>query len=251
MGKLFTSESVIWKRIATAILKSGVITWLILLVIWQIASAFNKPEFLPSPYVTWQGFVEILTKGVLWEDIKVSMRRVGIGWSCGLLVAIPIGLLIGRFRIVRWIVGPFINFFRFVPAIGFLTLFLMWFGVGEESKLEVMAQWAKMKNPPTAVYCANDAIAIGMLKYLNKKRNACYTPSIIGSDDIEAAQYTQPMLTTVALPKKEMAKFAVDLLLDRVQGGHTETVSLTLRTHLVVRSSCASPESSYTLEYYL
>ena len=36
---------------------------------------------------------------------------------------------------MNWFIEPFINFFRFVPAIGFLTLFLMWFGVGEESKL--------------------------------------------------------------------------------------------------------------------
>jgi NitT/TauT family transport system permease protein len=39
---------------------------------------------------------------------------------------------------VRRIFEPFINFFRFVPAIGFLTLFLMWFGVGEESKVAII-----------------------------------------------------------------------------------------------------------------
>lgn len=117
------------------ILGSGIITWILLLVIWQIASKFNSPDFLPSPLKTWNGLVEIAKQGVLWEDIKISMQRVAIGWGRGLLIAIPLGLIVGRFQLARWILEPFINFFRFVPAIGFLTLFLMWFGVGEESKL--------------------------------------------------------------------------------------------------------------------
>lgn len=117
------------------LLKSGIVTWILLLILWQVASNFNSPDFLPSPGKTLQGLEEIFKKGLLWEDIVISMRRVAIGWLRGLVIAIPIGLLVGRFKIVRWLVEPFINFFRFVPAIGFLTLFLMWFGVGEESKL--------------------------------------------------------------------------------------------------------------------
>lgn len=116
-------------------IKSGIVTWVLLILIWQIASGFNNPDFLPSPAKTWDGLVEVAQKGTLWKDIAISMQRVAIGWIRGLIVAIPIGLLVGRFKVFRWLVEPFINFFRFVPAIGFLTLFLMWFGVGEESKL--------------------------------------------------------------------------------------------------------------------
>ena len=45
-----------------------------------------------------------------------------------------------------------------------------------------------------------------------------FTPSIIASDDIEEAQYTKPMLTTVGLPKEEMGRFALYLLPDRMNG---------------------------------
>ena len=69
------------------ILKSGIITWILLLAIWQIASTFNSPEFFPSPLKTWEGFVEILKKGVLWQDIQISMQRVAIGWLSGLVWA--------------------------------------------------------------------------------------------------------------------------------------------------------------------
>ncbi len=122
------------KAAGEKILKSGIVTWLLLLLIWQIASLFHSPDFLPGPAKTLQGFLEVAKSGVLWADIKISLQRVGIGWARGILIAVPLGLLIGAFKPFRWIFEPFINFFRFVPAIGFLTLFLMWFGVGEASK---------------------------------------------------------------------------------------------------------------------
>lgn len=125
------------------VLKSGLISWIVLLFLWQMASIVNGPDFLPGPLKTLEGLKEIAVKGVLWADIKISMQRVLIGWGRGVLIAIPMGLLIGRFQIIRFLMEPFINFFRFVPAIGFLTLFLMWFGVGEESKL-VLITYASM-----------------------------------------------------------------------------------------------------------
>ena len=67
-----------------------------------------------------------------------------------------------------------------------------------------------------------------------------YVPSIIASDDIEEAQFTKPMLTTVGLPKNEMGKFALYLLLDRMKGGHTGVVRMELAGHLMVRNSCSN-----------
>lgn len=144
------------------ILKSGLVTWLLLLGIWELAASMNSPDFLPSPYETLLGLVEIAKKGVLWEDIKISVQRVGIGWLRGLVIAVPVGLLIGRFRMVRWVIEPFVNFFRFVPAIGFLTLFLMWFGVGEESKL-VLIMYATMF--PVIINTIAGVAAIDPVKY--------------------------------------------------------------------------------------
>lgn len=115
--------------------QKGYITWVLLLLVWYVASRFNKPEFLPGPWETLLGAKELLQNGILPHYIGISFRRILIGWALGLLIAIPLGLVIGQFKPVRWIVEPFINFFRFIPAIGFLTLFLMWFGVGEASKV--------------------------------------------------------------------------------------------------------------------
>lgn len=115
----------------------------------------------------------------------------------------------------------------------------------------IMEQLMRRDDAPTAIYCANDMLAIGMLKCLNKYRSRYYFPSIISSDDIEEAQYTKPMLTTVRLPKDEMGKFAVSLLTDRMQGGHKGVAKIELEGKLMIRESCASVENANSLEYYI
>lgn len=94
---------------------------------------------------------------------------------------------------------------------------------------------------PTGIYCSNDITAIGMLKYLSQHKHY-YMPSIIASDDIEEAQNSTPMLTTVRVPKEEMGKFALLLLLDRMKKGHTSSVKIELEGNLMVRNSCTRIE---------
>jgi len=110
-------------------------TWILLFGIWGFASLYYTVDFLPSPIETIIGAKEIILDGTLVKFILISSKRVVSGWGLGMLIAIPIGLVIGRIEILRRIFEPFIDFFRFIPAIGFLTLFLMWFGAGEKSKI--------------------------------------------------------------------------------------------------------------------
>lgn len=113
----------------------------------------------------------------------------------------------------------------------------------EAEGYDVMLQLLQSKNPPTGIYCANDITAIGMLKCLNQKKRPYYKPSIISSDDIEEAQNTKPMLTTVKVPREEMGRFALYMLLDRIRGGHEGVVRTELEGRLIVRSSCSSIET--------
>ena len=112
-----------------------------------------------------------------------------------------------------------------------------------------MEKLLKSEDCPTGIYCANDITAVGMLKYLRRCRNLYFTPSIIASDDIEEAQYTKPMLTTVGLPKEEMGRFALYLLLDRMKGGHSGVVRMELSGKLLVRNSCSHVSESFWSDY--
>lgn len=93
----------------------------------------------------------------------------------------------------------------------------------------------------TAICCANDIIAIGALRAC-KERNIRVPDaiSIIGVDDIENVQYTNPMLTTVRVPLEEMGKMAVTILLDRVNGGHSSYIKVEYPYQIVKRESCRS-----------
>ena len=100
---------------------------------------------------------------------------------------------------------------------------------------------AILNNPetrPSAIFCANDTTALGVLDALKNHRQKNYHPSIISIDDIEAAKHTKPMLTTISIPKREMGHLAITTHLDRRAGFHTENVRLELPCHLIERESC-------------
>lgn len=119
----------------------------------------------------------------------------------------------------------------------------------EREGYEAMEQLLKTDDCPTGIYCANDITAVGMLKYLRRCRNLYFIPSIIASDNIEEAQFTKPMLTTVALPREEMGRFAIYLLLDRMKGGHTGVVRMELSGKLLIRNSCSHVSESFWSDY--
>lgn len=91
---------------------------------------------------------------------------------------------------------------------------------------------------PTAIFCANDSTALGVLRALKKHKQKGYLPSVISIDNIIDSQKTTPMLTTIDIPKQEMSHLAITLLLDRKNKRHEENVRLELPCRLIERESC-------------
>lgn len=123
--------------------------------------------------------------------------------------------------------------------------------LSEEGGYRIMDEVLHKDNIPTAFYCSNDIVAIGMLKCLKKYKKRIYFPSIISCDDIEAAQYTSPMLTTVKIPKDEMASLAINILLDRINGGHRSVLRVELDGSLIIRDSCIDVNNSMICDYII
>jgi len=107
----------------------------VFITIWQFASTFYPPALLPSPARTLATFLTAMQSGLLEGHVVASMRRVLSGFAIGSAVGIVLGLLAGSLRLVRLALDPYVNFFRFVPAIALLTPFVVWFGIGETSKV--------------------------------------------------------------------------------------------------------------------
>ncbi|MFC6331755.1 ABC transporter permease [Paenibacillus septentrionalis] len=119
-------------------LVANVLLWVLVITIWQVGALIYGPDVIPGPLVTLQSAIELIADGSLLHYIGISFYRVFVGWMLGSLVAIPLGLLIGRVTIVRIFAEPFLNFIRFIPPIAFITLFLVWFGIGEQSKIALI-----------------------------------------------------------------------------------------------------------------
>ncbi|MFC9768297.1 ABC transporter permease [Rhodococcus jostii] len=103
--------------------------------IWSFLAWWYGPTTIASPIEVWTAAVELAESGVLWTSIWASAQRILVGWSLGVVIGAPIGILMGRINIVRQLLDPYIEFFRFIPPIAFVTLAVVWFGIGETSKV--------------------------------------------------------------------------------------------------------------------
>ena len=121
----------------------------------------------------------------------------------------------------------------------------------ERSGYEIMDGLLGRDDAPSALFCVNDLVAIGMIQRLARSRGPVRGPSLIGVDDIEEGQFVRPMLTTIALPKAEMARMAVWLLMDRIEGGHANATCVQYDCRLVERESCTAQTGPDSIEYII
>ncbi len=111
-----------------------------------------------------------------------------------------------------------------------------------ESGIAGAARLLAQERPPTAIFCFNDEMAIGVLDYAHRTGKAvpeCL--SVIGFDDIRFARYVRPALTTISQPMLDIGRETVRLLLGILQGKLTKPVSVTLPHKLEIRASTGAP----------
>lgn len=108
------------------------------IVAWAVGSRLLDSPLFPSPMRIAQALVESVANGSLLADVAVSLRRIAIGFALGCLVGVPLGLAMGLFPIVRALCDPIVQSLRFVPPIAWLIPAIMWFGIGETSKVAII-----------------------------------------------------------------------------------------------------------------
>jgi NitT/TauT family transport system permease protein len=115
----------------------GVAMAALLIIAWEIASrsGFVSPQFLPPPSrVVTALWTMITTQSLLWHA-GVSSLRVWLAFLIAAAMAIPIGILMSSYRIVGASLEPIIDFIRYLPVPALVPLSIIWFGVGEETKI--------------------------------------------------------------------------------------------------------------------
>lgn len=116
-----------------------VVSVISMLILWQlIASLFFTPAFFPTPLVVLEKGAQTVADGSIFQHIAISLQRILAGFFIGSALGAPIGLLMGTFRPVKAFFDPYTQFFRFVPSIAWLTPAVIWFGIGETSKVLII-----------------------------------------------------------------------------------------------------------------
>lgn len=119
----------------------GVISPLFLLGLWEVSAYFGAIEvkFFPAPSTIILTGIEAAQAAQFWDDISISLQRIGIGYTMGAIPGTIVGLAMGLFKPVREIFRPLIAAIFPIPKIALLPLLLLIFGIGETSKYVVIA----------------------------------------------------------------------------------------------------------------
>jgi len=106
---------------------------------WAVAaSGWVDPLFLPSPPAVLRRAYLWGVEGDLLVDARISILRVTAGFLLSALMAMPLGLLIGAYRPVRACSEPLLEFARYLPAVAFVPMVLLWVGIGEGAKIALI-----------------------------------------------------------------------------------------------------------------
>ncbi|MGW5720119.1 ABC transporter permease [Amycolatopsis sp. NPDC003865] len=113
----------------------------VLVAAWQVFSATGvlPPDKLSSPWTVVRAGIEVARSGELGDAFAVSLGRVGAGFAIGAVVGVVLGIVSGLSRWGEVLVDPPVQMLRTLPFLGLIPLFILWFGIGEETKIVLVA----------------------------------------------------------------------------------------------------------------
>ena len=117
-------------------LSIAILVFLFLFLVWWAAARLHLASsfFLPSPNQVAHRAIQLARDGTLWQDTKISFIRIMVGWLISTALGIPVGILLGTLRPAEAALEPPIDFIRYMPAVAFVPLTIVWVGVGETQK---------------------------------------------------------------------------------------------------------------------
>lgn len=114
-------------------LKNIVVSLVILLVVWQIAfwvSDVNAALF-PSPLQAFNALTEMVSNGILFTHTGASMYRFAAGYVSSVIIAVLLGLVLGRMPKIFQYINPAVQLLRPITPMAWMPFIVLWFGIGD------------------------------------------------------------------------------------------------------------------------
>lgn len=144
---------------------ASLVTFAAVIALWEasVRGGLISDLFLPPPSEVVTALRTMIEDGTLWQNLRASLFRLGTGWALGTLAGIAAGFVIGLSSMSRAAGIPVISAIYPVPKIALLPLFILWLGIGETSKVTVVALGVFF---PTAIatFSAIDNVPRGVIR---------------------------------------------------------------------------------------
>jgi NitT/TauT family transport system permease protein len=116
-----------------------IVTFVILIVAWELyASGVSRALFAP-PSAILESIIELtITEGTLWGALAISIGALIAGFGLAIVVGVLIGLFMGRFRTLEYVLDPYVSFLYALPSIALIPLLVIWFGIDTELRLALV-----------------------------------------------------------------------------------------------------------------
>lgn len=118
----------------------GLAAWLAFVAGWQVlaSSGLADSTLLPGPVKVFEAWKDLFFERGFGADVLQSVRRIFLSFGLALLIALPLGMLMGAFTPVACFFNALVSPFRYLPAPSFVPLLLMWLGTGDSQKIALL-----------------------------------------------------------------------------------------------------------------
>ena len=119
----------------------GFVVPVALALFWEFAvrAGWSNGRLVPPPSVIWATLAELAQSGELWRHVRATVARVVAGFGLGVVAGTLLGAISGYSAILRRLLDPTLQALRAIPSIAWVPLFILWFGIFEQSKITLIA----------------------------------------------------------------------------------------------------------------
>ena len=107
----------------------------LLLAAWEVTAQFVSPVLISSPQQVAVAFVDEFRSGTATSALGISLRELYLGMAIGLVAGIALGIVIGRYRVLGSVFGPFVNAANATPLNVLIPLLIVWVGISAEARV--------------------------------------------------------------------------------------------------------------------